>query len=145
MHTKIMIIGSPGSGKSTFARKLRDKTGLPLFYLDMIKHKPDRTTISSEEFDKKLKVRMKECDLIILFDLPTKVCLESVKSRIGTKREDMPWVETEETFEGEFKQWIQEFSDESLPEIYQLLEKYKDKEVVIFKSREEANFYLENL
>ena len=53
MHTKIMIIGSPGSGKSTFARKLRDKTGLPLFYLDMIKHKPDRTTISSEEFDKK--------------------------------------------------------------------------------------------
>ena len=55
MHTKIMIIGSPGSGKSTFARKLRDKTGLPLFYLDMIKHKPDRTTISSEEFDKKLK------------------------------------------------------------------------------------------
>ena len=149
MHTKIMIIGSPGSGKSTFARKLRDKTGLPLFYLDMIKHKPDRTTISSEEFDKKLKeilvksqwiidgnyqrtleVRMKECDLIILFDLPTKVCLESVKSRIGTKREDMPWVETEETFEGEFKQWIQEFSDESLPEIYQLLEKYKDKEAV---------------
>lgn len=164
MHTKIMVIGSPGSGKSTFARKLRDKTGLPLFYLDMIKHKPDRTTISSEEFDKKLKeilvksqwiidgnyqrtleVRMKECDLIILFDLPTKVCLESVKSRIGTKREDMPWVETEETFEGEFKQWIQEFSDESLPEIYQLLEKYKDKEVVIFKSRKEANLYLENL
>ena len=55
MHTKIMIIGSPGSGKSTFARKLRDKAGLPLFYLDMIKHKQDRTTISSEEFDKKLK------------------------------------------------------------------------------------------
>ena len=54
MHTKIMIIGSPGSGKSTFARKLRDKTGLPLFYLDMIKHKPDRTTIPSAEFDKKL-------------------------------------------------------------------------------------------
>ena len=57
----------------------------------------------------------------------------------------MPWVETEKHLRGEFKQWIQEFSDESLPEIYQLLEKYKDKEVVIFKSREEANLYLENL
>ena len=65
--------------------------------------------------------------------------------KIKNRYKDMPWVETEETFEGEFKQWIQEFSDESLPEIYQLLEKYKDKEVVIFKSREEANFYLENL
>ncbi len=55
MNTKrIMIIGSPGSGKSTFARKLRDKSGLPLFYLDMIKHKSDRTEISSEEFDMKL-------------------------------------------------------------------------------------------
>ena len=31
---KIMIIGSPGAGKSTFSRKLRDITGLPLYYLD---------------------------------------------------------------------------------------------------------------
>ena len=135
---------------------------IEVMFMGMFKR--NLTTIPSAEFDKKLKeilvksqwiidgnyqrtleARMKECDLIILLDLPTKVCLESVKSRIGTKREDMPWVETEETLEGEFKQWIQKFSDKSLPEIYQLLEKYKDKEVVIFKSREEANFYLENL
>ena len=164
MQQKIMIISSPGSGKSTFARKLRDKTGLPLYYLDMIKHKPDRTTISSEEFDKKLdeilnkdkwiidgnyqrtlEVRMEKSDTIILFDLPTEVCLEGTKSRIGTKREDLPWIETEKTFESEFKQWIVEFSEKSLPEIYNLLEKYKDKEIVIFKSREDEKFYLNNL
>ena len=39
---KVLILGCPGAGKSTFARKLRDKTGLPLYYLDMIWHKPDR-------------------------------------------------------------------------------------------------------
>ena len=50
-----MTIGSPGSGKSTFARKLGDKWGLPLFYLDMIKHKPDRTEILREEFDIRLR------------------------------------------------------------------------------------------
>ena len=56
MHTKIMIIGSPGSGKSTFAKEnYETKQVCHCFYLDMIKHKPDRTTISSEEFDKKLK------------------------------------------------------------------------------------------
>ena len=47
---KVIIIGSPGSGKSTFARKLRDITGLPLHYLDMIWHRPDKTTVSKEEF-----------------------------------------------------------------------------------------------
>ena len=51
---KILVIGSPGSGKSTFSRKLRDKMGLPLYYLDMIYHKPDRTTVTQEEFDEKL-------------------------------------------------------------------------------------------
>ena len=28
---RIIVIGNPESGKSTFARKLRDKTGLPLY------------------------------------------------------------------------------------------------------------------
>lgn len=161
---KVMIIGSPGSGKSTFARKLRDKTGLPLFYLDMIKHRADRTVISSEEFDSKLKevlikeewiidgnyqrtleMRMKECDTIILFDLPTKVCVEGAKARIGTKREDLPWVETEETLEDGFQKLIEEFSGIQLPKIYELLEKYNDKNIMIFKSRDEADIYLSKI
>ena len=50
---KVIVIGSPGAGKSTFSRKLRDKTGLPLFYLDMIWHKPDKTNITREECHEK--------------------------------------------------------------------------------------------
>ncbi len=52
---KVLIIGCPGAGKSTFGRKLAVKTGLPLHYLDMIWHKPDRTTVSREEFDERLR------------------------------------------------------------------------------------------
>lgn len=52
---KVIIIGCSGAGKSTFARKLRDITNLPLFYLDMIWHKPDKTHISREAFDEKLQ------------------------------------------------------------------------------------------
>lgn len=55
VREKIVVIGSPGAGKSTFSRKLRDVTGLPLYYLDMLYHKPDRTTVSRQEFDAKLK------------------------------------------------------------------------------------------
>jgi adenylate kinase family enzyme len=52
---KVIIIGCPGAGKSTFARILSDKTHLPLYYLDMLWHKPDRTTVERNIFDNKLK------------------------------------------------------------------------------------------
>ena len=55
---KVIVIGSPGAGKSTFSRKLQNITGLPLFYLDMIYHRADKTTCSAEEFDEKLKSQM---------------------------------------------------------------------------------------
>lgn len=91
---KVIVIGSPGAGKSTFARKLKEKTGLPLWYLDMIWHKPDKTNISREEFDERLQeiirgerwiidgnylrtleVRLQSCDTVFLLDYPLEICL----------------------------------------------------------------------
>ena len=161
MLQKIMIIGCGGAGKSVFARRLRDKTGLPLYPLDMIWHKPDKTNISREEFDARLaeivrgerwiidgnyqrtlEVRMCACDTVILLDYPVEVCLAGAAARVGTVREDLPWVE--ETFDEEFKQWILDFGKDALPTIYDLLEKYKnEKQILIFKSRAEADAYLE--
>ena len=51
MH-KIIIIGCPGSGKSTFSFALQKKTGLPLYHLDNIWWNPDRTHITRDEMDK---------------------------------------------------------------------------------------------
>ncbi len=154
---KVIVIGCPGAGKSTFARKLHKTTGLPLFHLDMLWHKPDKTNYTREEFDKSLlnileqdewiidgnyirtiEMRLRYCDTVFLFDLPTEICIEGVKNRIGTKRDDMPWIEEE--FEDEFYKWILNFSQDQLPKIYDLLDKYKDKvEVIVFKTREETN------
>lgn len=157
---KVIIIGCPGVGKSTFARKLKDRTGLPLFYLDMIWHKADGTNISRDEFDEKLKgimekeqwildgnyirtleMRLKECDTVFLLDYPLELCLEGAASRIGKERPDMPWVEAE--FDQEFRQFIVDFPKDSLPKIYELLKKYeKEKELHIFRKREDAEEYL---
>lgn len=157
---KVIIIGCPGAGKSTFARKLKDRTGLPLFYLDMIWHKADGTNISRDEFDEKLKgimekeqwildgnyirtleMRLKECDTVFLLDYPLELCLEGAASRIGKERPDMPWVEAE--FDQEFRQFIVDFPKDSLPKIYELLKKYeKEKELHIFRKREDAEEYL---
>jgi len=38
---KILIIGSPGSGKSTLSKKLKEKLKLPLIHLDKIFWKPN--------------------------------------------------------------------------------------------------------
>jgi len=83
------------------------------------------------------------CDTIILLDYPIEVCLAGAESRIGTKREDLPWVE--DKLDEEFKNSILNFSKEKLPQIYELLEKYKkDKEIVVFKDRGEAENFLLN-
>lgn len=157
---KIIVIGCPGSGKTTFARKLRDKTDLPLYYLDAIWHKPDKTHIPREEFDARmaeilptdqwiidgnysrtLEIRMRACDTVFFFDLPTQVCLEGAAARVGKVREEMPWIETK--LDPEFKKEIEEFPSKNLPTVYALFEKYSDKRIVIFRSREEADKFLE--
>lgn len=159
---KVIVIGCPGAGKSTFARSLKDAAELPLFHLDMIWHKPDKTNVTRDEFDVRLRdiiqkdtwiidgnylrtmeMRMKACDTVFLLDYPLEICLSGAATRIGAKREDMPWVETE--FDEEFRQWILDFSKEQLPVIYELLEKYREnKRIYVFKSRTEAEEYVKN-
>ena len=156
---KIIIIGCPGAGKTTFAEKLSIKTGLPLYYLDAIWHRADRTHISREEYDARLaeilpldswiidgnysrtmEIRLAACDTVFLFDLPVSDCLDGAISRLGKERYDMPWIDTE--LDLKLKQEIEQFPTKNLPKIYELLEKYNDKSIVIFKSREEADAFL---
>ena len=160
---KAIIIGCPGSGKTTFAEKLAKATSLPLYYLDAIWHKPDRTHISREDFDTRLselfaediwiidgnysrtlEARLKECDTVFLFDLPVEECLSGATERLGRGRYDMPWIDTE--LDPRLKNEIEEFPSKNLPVIYGLLEKYKEnKSIVIFKSRVQADEYLKFL
>ena len=159
---KVLIIGCPGAGKSTFGKRLADKTGLPLYHLDMIWHKPDKTNISTDEFDSRLteitlrdewiidgnyqrtlEMRLNRCDTVFLLDFPLEVCLAGIKSRIGTVRNDLPWKETE--LDKSFEEFVINFPEDNLPKIYRLLEKYTmSKDIHILRSRAEADSYLED-
>lgn len=160
---KIVVIGCPGSGKSYFSKKLKEKLNIPLYHLDLIWNKEDKTTITREEFDielqrifdtenwimdgnyqRTLDLRISNSTTVILLDYPLNVCLQGATSRVGIKRDDMPW--KEDKLDENFKQYIIDFSKNNLPEIYNIIDKYKDKkEIIIFKSREEADEYLNNL
>jgi len=48
---RILIIGNAGSGKTTFAKKLAEKTGLPLIHLDRLYWCGNWEHLSRGEFD----------------------------------------------------------------------------------------------
>ena len=54
----------------------------------------------------------------------------------------MPWTETED--DEEFLEFIKNYNSQSRPNVLNLLEQYSKKEIVVFKSREEADKYLKN-
>ncbi len=161
---KVIIIGCPGSGKSTFAKALHEKNGLPLFHLDMMYWNADRTIVEKPVFRQRLseamtqeawiidgnygstmELRMQECDTIFFLDYPVEVCLEGVRARRGKKRSDMPWVEAEDEEDAEFLSFIRSYNEESRPVVLELLKKYTDKAIYVFENRSEANAFLESV
>ena len=156
---KIIVIGCPGSGKSTVSRALHNKTGIPLYHLDMMYWNADKTTVEKSVFLERLsavlekdkwiidgnygstmELRMAVCDTVVFLDYPLDVCLDGIRERRGKPRSDMPWIETEE--DAEFIEFIKSYNEQQKPKVLELLGKYSDKNIVVFKSREQADEFL---
>ena len=161
---KVIVIGCPGSGKSTVSRALHNKTGIPLYHLDMMYWNADKTTVEKSVFLERLsavlekdewivdvnygstmELRMAACDTVIFLDYSLDVYLDGIKERRGKPRSDMPWIETEE--DAEFFEFIKNYNEQQKPKVLELLEIYSDKNIVILRSREQADAFLngENL
>jgi len=161
---KVIVIGCPGSGKSTVSRALHNKTGIPLYHLDMMYWNANKTTVEKSVFLERLsavlekdewiidgnygstkELRMVACDTVIFLDYPLEICLDGIKERRGKPRSDMPWIETEE--DAEFIEFIKNYEEQQKPKVLELLKKHSDKNIIIFKSREQADAFLngENL
>ena len=62
---RIIVIGCPGSGKSTFSRELHRITGIPLYPLDLMYWNADRTTVEKSLFLERLAEAMTQEEWII--------------------------------------------------------------------------------
>lgn len=161
---RILVIGSPGAGKSTLSRKLGSILHLPVIHLDQLWHKPDRTTVSREQFDRLLQSeldqpewildgnyartlqrRIEKAQLIVFLDYPARLCEQSVEERIGKPRADMPWIE--DSFDPEFRRYIRRFRQDHRGQILQELDRAKrqNRQVVILHDRQEAEAWLQFL
>ena len=161
---KVLVIGCPGSGKSTFSKKLHNLTGLPLFHLDMIYWNTDRTHLEKDVFKQRLQnilereewiidgnygstmeYRLGFCDTVFFLDYSSELCLKGISDRKCRRRSDIPWVEAQGETDAEFEDFVKSYNTESRPKVTTLLEKYADKQIFIFTDRQESDVYLNTI
>lgn len=159
---RIIIVGCPGSGKSYLAERLYMRTGLPLFHLDNVWWNADRTHITEEEFDNTLQTilqgekwiidgdysrtyepRFLACDTVIFLDLSAEECMSGIMERVGKARIDMPWVE--QRLDPELVELVSRYHTDNRPKAYDMIEKYLDKQSLIFRTRAQAESWLSSL
>ena len=164
---RILIIGCGGAGKSTLARQLGEKTGLPVVHLDQLFWHPGWVASSKAEIDEKifaemakpqwimdgnynrtLPERVKYCDTIIYLDFSRMACLLGVLKRVittyGTVRPDMG-DGCPERFDLDFLKWVWNFNRKNRESNYRLLNETQHAETIVLKNRRMVKRFLQSL
>lgn len=163
---RVMIIGCGGAGKSTLARQLSEKTGLPVVYLDKLFWRPGWTHISKEEFAElhhreiarehwildgnfgHMPERIARCDTIIYLDFSRAACLMGVAKRIlttyGSVRVDMG-PGCPERVDLDFLKWVWNFNKTKRERFYTYLSQAEHAKTIVLKNRKEVKAFLEQV
>ena len=164
---KILIIGSPGSGKSTFSFKLGKKLNIPIIHLDKLFWKEGWVNRSNGEFDsllikemekeswiidgnysRSLEMRLKKADTVIFFDYSRFVCLWRVLKRVitnnGKVRSDMA-EGCPERFDWEFIKYVWSFPNKQREKTFELLSMNHSARVFIIHNKKEFKEFEEKI
>ena len=164
---RILIIGCGGAGKSTLARQLGEKTGLPVVHLDRLFWHPGWVESTKDEIDAKileelgkprwimdgnynrtLPMRLEKCDAVIYLDFSRFACLFGVLKRVlttyGTVRPDMA-EGCPERFDLDFLKWVWNFNKSKREKYYRLLNETDGIEKIVLKNRRAVKRFLQSL
>lgn len=167
---RVLVMGSSGSGKSTFARRLSDITGIPMISLDALYWKPGWVASDNAEFGQRVaevvrqsrwimdgnftrhgagEARRDLSDTIIWFDLPRRTCVLGILGRIaGSYGEVRPEMAEgcPERLDFEFFRYVWTYRRQQRPKLLAYFEGLRnDQSLVCFTSRTMADDYLRDV
>ena len=165
---KVLVIGPGGAGKTTFARELAERTGLPLIHLDSLYWSAGWTPTPNEQWDRTieqllardawimdgnygrtLSMRLAACDTVIFLDMPRlqslwRVVWRSIRYR-GRSRPDLPQG-CPEHLTWEFVWWIWTYKKRRRPDIMQRLSALPSgAQAFVLRSSREGREFLNRL
>ena len=156
----ILVIGSPGAGKSTLASRIAGRLGLPLIHLDHEYFGPGWAVPSKAEWRERVRalaarpswvmdgnyastfdIRVPRATAIVWLDLPRWQCLASVLWRVarnyGRVRPDLG-SDCIERFDWSFMRWIWSYPAKMRPKTARMLQRLRpDQRVYVLRSRSE--------
>lgn len=164
---KILVIGSGGSGKSVFARRLGKKLQIEVIHLDKFYWRPGWVETPKPEwlriigdlvqrdswimdgnYSGSLDVRIHECDTVIFLDLNRSLCLWRALKRNLMYRKDVRPDMAEgcsEKFSPEFYSWIWNYPKRSRPKVLKLLKSNSaTKKIIRLRSTAEVERFLKD-
>jgi adenylate kinase family enzyme len=165
---RILVIGSSGAGKSTFARRLGEKTGLKVIHLDRLYWKPNWVETADKNdwkavvqkalagdawiidgnYSGTLEMRAEKCDTVIFLDLPPALCVYRILKRLAFHRPgarpDMA-DGCDERFDREFIKLTWNYPTRSKPKVEALLKRFeREKKIIRLKSKRDIENFLAN-
>ena len=163
MIKKILVIGSGGAGKSTFAKRLGKRLNINVIHLDTLFGKPGwveppkdewATTVETllrgdawimdGNYSGTLERRLAACDAVVFLDLPPRICVWRVLKRLvryrNRTRPDMA-DGCREHFNLQFLLWVWSYRNSTRPKIVRLL-KQSEVQVIWLQSSDKIERYL---
>lgn len=162
---RILVLGCPGSGKSTMARALAAKSGLPVIHLDRLYWRsgwvePDRSVWQAQvaesltgpawiidgNYGGTLTQRLAAADGAILLDYPRWLCMVRALKRVllglGRAREDLA-DGCPERLDWTFLVYIWNFRREKRPRVAEELRRFSGR-VIVLRTPAEATRWLDS-
>jgi adenylate kinase family enzyme len=161
---RILVLGSSGSGKSTFARRLGGKLGIDVIHLDAFYWQPNWIETPQDDWNRilirllegdrwvmdgnytgSLPLRLKYSDTVVFLDLGRILCLLRCVGRFldfrGGNRPELARG-CNEKIAADFLKWIWNYPKDVKPRVMEYLENYPDIKVIFLKSDEEISDFI---